>query len=168
MAAISGLVKSGTGLPSTWTAGAAGSHYVEVIVDLADAVTSKGSALAQGDTIQAIAVPAGSQVLFAGFQVLTAMTGTSTDTTIDFGVTGGDVDCWVDGFDLDGAAAGAYAPAATASITPAQTFFAAADTLDLLIATQTNTITGGRLRVFAHILDCSSKDAEVGIALVGS
>lgn len=144
-----------------------GPYRVEVFVDLADVTTEKGSAIAQGDIIEVIEVPAGSQVLFAGFQVVEAMTGTSTDTTLDFGVTGGDADCWVDGFDLDGAAAGAYASAATASITPAQTFFSAADTLDLLVATQTNTVTGGVLRVFANILDCSSRPRPA-VAVVGS
>lgn len=168
MAAITGVVTTGTGLTSNWVGGAGSSHYIEKIIDLADAVTSKGSALAQGDTIQVLAVPAGSQVLFAGFQLMTVMTGTSADATLDFGVTGGDVDCWVDGFDLSAGTALAYAAAATASITPAETFYSAADTLDLLIATQTGTITGGTIRVFAHILNCAPRNAFPGIAAIGS
>lgn len=144
-----------------------GPYRAEVFVNLADVTTEKGSAIAQGDIIQVIEVPAGSQVLFAGFEVISAMTGTSTDATVDFGVTGGDVDCWVDGFDLDAGTAGVYAAAATASITPAQTFFSAADTLDLLVVTQTGTITGGVLRVFANILDCSSRPRPA-LAAIGS
>lgn len=137
-------------------------------INLADAVTAKGSALAQADVIQALHVPAGSIVLFAGIEVISAMTGTSTDATIDFGVTGGDVDCWVDGFDLDAGTAGAYAAAAAAAITPAQTFFAAADTLDLLIVTQTGTITGGVLRVFAVLLDVSDAEPRAQIVQLGT
>ncbi len=167
MATISTLYKTGATHPSAWGA-ATQAYCIENVIDLADVVTAKGSAIAQGDVIQAIYVPAGSIVLFAGFQQMTVMTGTSTDATIDFGVTGGDVDCWVDGYDLDAGTALAYAAAATASITPAQTFFATADTLDLLVATQTNTITGGKLRVFAYILDVSNKRSDVGVAAVGS
>ena len=142
-------------------------YLVEWYIDLADAVTAKGSALAQGDVIEAIKVPAGTQVLFAGLQVIEEMEGSSTDATIDMGITGGDVDAFVDGFDLDGAAAGAFASPATASITPA-TFVTTADTIDLLIATQTNTITGGVLRVFASLLDCSYQYDRPAIAQLGS
>lgn len=142
-------------------------YRVEVLLDLAEAVTSKGSALAQGDVIEVIRVPAGSRVAFAGFQVMTVMTGTSTDATLDFGLTGGNVDEFVDGYDLDGATAGAYATVATTAADGLM-FFSAADTLDLLIATQTGTITGGKLRVFAEIVDYTNKKLPAGIALVGS
>ena len=47
MATISTLNKDGT-LDMT-RGGERAVHYVELIVDLADAVTAKGSALAQGD-----------------------------------------------------------------------------------------------------------------------
>lgn len=167
MATISTLVVAGT---THQTIGGNNNkpYVVSNYIDLADVATEKGSAIAQGDVIQAIHVPAGSYVQFAGLQVMEVMTGTSTDATLDFGVTGGDVDAWVDGFDLDGAAAGAYAAAATASITPAQTFFAAADTLDLLVATQTGTITGGVLRAFAVIVPVSDLGRAPGLAQLGS
>ena len=167
MATVSTLFKSGSYHTNPWSAGAGQAYWIENIIDLADAATAKGSALAQGDIIQVLTVPAGSLVVFAGFQVMTAMTGTSTDTTLDFGVTGGNVDAFVDGFDLDGAAAGAYATVASTAVSDA-TFISTADTLDLLIATQTGTITGGKLRFYAHILPCDSRDSDVGIALVGS
>ena len=141
-------------------------YVVSNYIDLSEVAAE--AAIAQGDTIQAIAVPAGSYVQFAGLQVMEVMTGTSTDATLDFGVTGGDVDAWVDGFDLDGAAAGAYAAAATASITPAQTFFASADTLDILVATQTGTITGGVIRAFAVICPVADLGKAPGIAQLGS
>lgn len=142
-------------------------YVAEWVVDLAAAATKKGSALAATDVIQALYVPAGSLVLFAGVQVVEEMTGTSTDATIDLGATSiTDADKWVDGFDLDAASAGDYATPASAAITPAA-FFPAADTIDVTIATQTGTITGGKLRVFA-VLTSVAEVPSPGIAQVGS
>lgn len=141
-------------------------YLVEYELDLAEAVTEKGSALAQGDEIEVIQVPAGTYVVFAGFEVLEEMTGTSTDATLDFGITDGDVDAFVDGFDLDAASAGDYASPASAAVTPAN-IFSSADTLDLLIATQTGTITGGKLRCFAIMVDISDRP-DPGRAAIGS
>lgn len=142
-------------------------YVAEWTVDLAEAAVTKGSALAVSDVIQALYVPAGSVVLFAGVQVMEAMTGTSTDATIDVGATSlSDPDKYVDGFDLDGAAAGAYATVASAAVTPAS-FFPAADTIDVTIATQTGTITGGKIRVFAVMTSVADVPSP-GVALVGS
>lgn len=155
MATVSALATSGTGRPAVNTTNVP--YKVEMTLDFAAAATAKGSALAASDVIQTITVPAESVVLSAGWEVVTAMTGTSTDATLDFGVTGGDVDNFVDGFDLDGAAVGAYSaqPVAYAPVVIGGT----ADTLDILIATQTGTITGGSLRVWAVIVDVSGKAA---------
>lgn len=167
MATISTLYVTGTTHQSINNNVAVG-YLAENVIDLAEAATAKGSALAASDVIEAIRVPAGTQVLFAGVQIVSVMTGTSTDATIDLGITGGDVDAFVDGMDLDGAALGAYGTPATAAITPA-TFVTTADTIDILIATQTGTITGGKIRVFAHLLDCSATNRKrPGIAVVGS
>lgn len=144
-------------------------YVVSNTIDLAEVAAKKGSAIAVGDVIEGLYIPAGSQVLFAGLQVIEEMTGTSTDATLDVGRTGGDVDAWVDGFDLDGASAGDYATAASAAITPAQVFFAGAGTIDVLVATQTDTITGGKIRVFAHVVDHSDPGGEAaGLAQLGS
>lgn len=145
---------------------AARAYVVEREIDLADVVTTKGSAIAVNDVIQVIDVPARSLVLAAGFEVTSAMTGTSTDATLDFGITGVDVDAFVDGFDLDAAAAGAYSaiPAATIG---GKYFFSAADTLDLLVATQTNTITGGKLRCWAVMVNVDGRD-KPGLAAAGA
>jgi hypothetical protein len=78
------------------------------------AATTKGTALAAADVIEVIDVPAGTMVLNAGLQVITVATGESNDTTVDLGITTTDPDCFVDGFDLDAAAAGAYAQNAAA------------------------------------------------------
>lgn len=130
-------------------------YLVEFNLDLAAAATAKGSALAAADVIQTIDLPAHTLVLSAGFEVVSVMTGTSTDATVDLGVTGVEPDNFVDGFDLDGAAVGAYPqqPAAYQPIIIGGT----ADTLDLLIATQTNTVTGGVLRVFAVLQDIKDR-----------
>ena len=93
-----------------------------------------------------------SVILHAGLQVVTALTGTSSDTAFDLGVTGGDVDNFVDGFDADGASALAYAPTAAAY---APVLVPAADTLDILVQAQTGTTLTGKIRVFATLMDIS-------------
>ena len=42
------------------------------------------------------------------FEVTEAHAGTSTDVELDFGITGGDLDNFVDGFDFDASSVGAY------------------------------------------------------------
>lgn len=166
MATITTLASpAGNGKHSARSGATTVPYTIEATIDLAAAVTAKGSALAQGDIIQAISVPAESVILAVGVEVESAMTGTSTDATIDVGVTGVDADAFVDGFDLDGASAGAWAsqPAAYQPIVIGGT----ADTIDILIATQTNTITGGILRVTALV--CSMAPKTTGtVAAVGS
>lgn len=139
-------------------------YLVEIEIDFAAATTTKGSALASADVIQTLDIPANTVLLMGGACVKTAMTGTSTDLTLDIGITGGDVDALVDGFDYDGAAVGDYATVVGVN---EPIFFATADTLDILIATQTGTFTGGVLRVFALLLDVSDAVAP-GIVALGS
>lgn len=131
-------------------------YFVEKTIDFAAAATAKGSALAAADIIEAIDVPAGTMVLNAGLQVTTVATGESNDTTVDLGITGVDADCFVDGFDLDAAAAGAYAQNA-AAFQPL--IVATADTIDVLIATATTAPTGGKVRVWAVLCDIGAKPA---------
>lgn len=167
MATISTLYKTGTHNISTLGA-TRPIVRVQNYIDMVDVIASKGGAIAVGDVIEAIRVPAGFQVLFAGIQKITAMTGSSTDTTFDLGITGGDVDAFVDGWDYDAAAVNAYATPASASITPA-TFLTTGDTIDILIATQTGTITGGIVRVFAHLLDCNDElKGNAGLVQIGT
>ncbi len=128
--------------------------YVEKVIDFAAAATAKGSALAAADVIEAISVPAGHMIVNAGLQVLTVATGESNDTTLDLGVTAIDADVCVDGFDLDAAAAGAYAQNA-AAFQPV--VIATADTIDVLIATATTAPTGGTVRVWAALLDIGAR-----------
>lgn len=131
-------------------------YFVEKTIDFAVAATAKGGALVATDIIEVIDVPAGTMVLNAGLQVVTVATGESNDNTLDLGITGVDADAFVDGFDLDAAAAGAYAQNA-AAFQPL--IVGAADTIDLLIATATTAPTGGTVRVWAVLCDIGAKPA---------
>jgi len=128
-------------------------------IDLAAAATAKGSALAAADVIEALRLPAGVQILAAGAQKTAAMTGTSTDLTFDIGITGVDADIYVDGWDFDAAAVGSYGTPAGVQ-TPAL-ILSASDTIDILFATQTGTVTGGKVMVWAVIVDVTNEQRGV-------
>lgn len=140
-------------------------YLVEVELDWAELATEKGSALAAADVIEAIYVPAGTMIINAGLQVITAAGGESADNALDLGVTGVEPDVFVDGFDLDAAAAGAYAQNAAAfqPVVIGDT----ADTIDVLIQAATTAPTSGSIRVFALLVDV--KDAKApGLVALGS
>ena len=128
-------------------------YLIQNEINFATAASSKGTALAASDVITALTIPANTMIMTAGFEVTEAHAGTSTDTAFDFGVTGGDVDNFVDGFDFDGASANAYAPtpAAYAAVTVGGT----ADTIDLLLQAMTGTTLTGKIRCFATLMDIS-------------
>jgi hypothetical protein len=125
-------------------------YYIQHELDFATAVTDKGTALAASDVIPVLTIPANTVILSAGFEVTGAHTGTSTDCALDFGLTGGDVDAFVDGFDFDAASVGDYSqPAAGTPVVVGGT----ADTIDVLIAAQTGTTLTGKLRCWAVCMD---------------
>jgi hypothetical protein len=128
-------------------------YFKEVLIDFAAAATAKGSALVATDVIEAISVPANSMILNAGLEVITVAGGESNDTTVDLG-TATDADNFVDGFDLDAAAAGAYAQNA-AAFQPI--VVGTADTIDLTIATATTAPTSGVVRVWAVLIDIDAR-----------
>jgi len=138
--------------------------FVEVEIDWAEALTAKGTALAQGDVIEAIRVPAGTMIKSCAAQVVTAANNTSG--TVDVGITGGDVDEWVDGMDIK-ATAGTYSTDLSPS--PVYQILATADTIDVLLvaADMTAPLTTGKIRVFAELLDVNPKKAP-GLAALGS
>lgn len=140
-------------------------YLIEVEVSAAELIAAKGSAIAAADVYDLVRVPAGSVVLGAYLQKTEAFAGTSTDLTLDFGVTGGDVDAFVDGWDYDAAALGSHAPLAAGQ--SVGVLFDAAGVLSLLVATQTGTWTGGAIRAQVLVLDVSDKQ-ESGIAQLGS
>lgn len=135
----------GAGIPASVHSNRFVYHYAEVDIDLTEAATEKGSALAAADVIQAIDLPANSVVMAAGLEVKTANGGSSV-LTLDLGVTGIDVDAYVDGFDFVAAVAGDFSaqPAAYQPIVIGNT----ADTLDLLVASLTDANTAGVVRVW--------------------
>ncbi len=139
-------------------------YLAEVVIDFSEAVTAKlPTALAASDVIEAILVPANTVILGCGAQVITVAD--STTLTMDIGITGGDVDEWVDG--LDGkATAGTYST--DLEVTPSWTTIGTtADTIDVLFATLTGTLTTGKVRVYAWLLDVSARKAP-GLVALGS
>jgi len=130
-------------------------YFVDVEIDFAAAATAKGSALAATDVIECISVPANTLILNAGFEVITAAGGESADNAWDLGVTGIDPDAFVDGFDGDAAAAGAYAQNA-AAFQPI-VIGGTADTIDLLIQAATTAPTSGVVRVWAVLMDVDAR-----------
>jgi hypothetical protein len=135
-------------------------YVVDKVIDFAAAATAKGSALAAADVIECISVPANTVILNAGFEVITVAGGESSDTTYDLGVTGVDADVFVDGFDGDAAAAGAYAQNA-AAFQPV--VIGTADTIDLVIATATTAPTSGSLRVWAVLVSVDGRPATTEV-----
>jgi len=165
MATIDLATWDGDGVSAPSQAAAAKRAYVvSRTVDLAVAVTTKGSALAQGDVLQVINIPAGAMVLAGTAKKISAMTGTSTDLTFDIGTTGVDVDNFVDGWDFDAAAVGSWA-------TPVGVnepyVYTTAGTVDILFVTQTGTVTGGKVAVSIVCVDVDPAD-RAGLAALGS
>lgn len=130
-------------------------YFVEVEIDLAAAATAKGSALAANDIIQAITVGANTAVMFAGMEIVTAPAG-GTSCTADLGITGGDVDAFVDGFTVTGASAGSYS---TLANTATPIIVTTSDTIDILLL-GTTPDTSGVIRVFAYLLDVDGKGSD--------
>jgi len=127
-------------------------YMVQAELNMATALSDKGSALAASDVIPIMDIKKGTMILNAGLEVVTATSaGTST---CDLGVTGIDPDAFVDGMDTsDSTAAGTLSqnPAAYQPI-----MCVADDTLDLLLATQSGTaMTTGKLRIWAVLMDCT-------------
>jgi len=135
-------------------------YLVEFELDFAAALTAKGSALAAADIIKCIVVPPNTVVMGGGTQIKTAAN--STTTTVNFGVTGG-AD-FTSGLDAK-SAAGTYGTDVGAVW---KTTGATAASLDITLATLTGTLSTGKLRVWAMLLDVSDANNAAGIALVGS
>lgn len=127
-------------------------YMVENTINFASAVTAKGSALAAADVIEALQIPAQSIVLAAGFEVISAVTGSCT---VSLGVTGVTAAAYVSAFGVTGSlAVGDYATPATAGYPIVSK---SADTLDLLLVTETTTLSAGSIRVFALIVDAQDR-----------
>ena len=118
-------------------------YLVENTIDLSQLRSDTGPD--NGDVLQIFDIPAETLIMEAGIEVITAL---SSSVTLDLGITGGDVDRYVDG---DTNATGFSAPTATA-----RTIVASADTLDVLVLSADST--AGKIRVFAVLCDVSGID----------
>lgn len=125
-------------------------------IDLTAAATAKGSALAAADVLEVLRVPDRTVLLGGWARVITPVTG-ATVLTVNVGVTGVNATEYASGWNLVGAAADTFStPGAT---TPR--VLATSDTVDITIATQTGTITGGKIRVYALTLDARVRERGV-------
>ena len=125
-------------------------YMVQMELNLATALSDKGSALAASDVIPVIAVPKGIMVMNAGIEVVTASDGSTF--TVDVGMI--DADVFVDGFDATSAAGvlsqnpAAYQPVMAV----------AADNIDVTIATLSGgAVTTGLFRVWAVLMDSTDE-----------
>jgi len=129
--------------PGRFSAGVRTPYLVENTIDIS-AINSNAGA-AQNDVLQVLDIPAETLVLHAGIEVLTAL---SSSVTLDLGITGGDVDTFVDG---DTNATGYSVLTNTA-----RPVIASADTLDVLVLSAASS--AGKIRVFALLCDVSGVD----------
>ncbi len=118
-------------------------YLVENTIDIAAINGATGTAT--GDIVQALDIPAETLIMQAGIEVLTAL---SSSVTMDLGITGVDVDNFVDG---DTNAAGYSLLTATANLV-----VASADTLDVLALSADSSV--GKIRVWAVLCDVSGID----------
>lgn len=98
-------------------------------------------------------LPAQTVVMAAGVEVTEALAG-ATALTFDLG-TGADDDEFVAAYAMAGQSAGATAPSL-----PGAAYIGSEDTLDITVDTLTGTATGGKLRVWAMVMDVDGKGAE--------
>jgi hypothetical protein len=120
-------------------------YLVENTIDLSAIRADTGPDNA--DVLQVIDIPAETLIMEAGIEVITAL---SSSATMDMGITGGDVDIYVDG---DTNATGYAVTTATA-----RHIAASADTLDILIGGADSS--AGKIRVWAVLCDVSGVDED--------
>ena len=125
-------------------------YMVQTVLNLATALSDKGSALAASDVIPVIAVKKGTMILNAGIEVDTASDGSTF--TVDLGMV--DADVFVDGF--DGTSAAAVVAQNPAAYQPVMAV--ADDNIDLTIATLSGgAVTTGKMRIWAVLMDCTDR-----------
>ena len=118
-------------------------YLVENTIDVS--AVNGDSGTASGDILYALDIPAETLIMEAGVEVITALT---SSVTMDLGITGGDVDNFVDG---DTNATGYGTLTATARLV-----VASANTLDILTGGASSS--AGKVRVWAVMCDVSGID----------
>jgi hypothetical protein len=142
---------------------------IEAYLDFSKLVASGSYTLATGDVFQLLEIPAGTMVLNAGAEVMTAFDGTCT-VDIDF-AAGDDI---VDGADVTSigyCAAGTNgqtntngAIGASYAQTTYTAFVSTTDTIDVLVTSSDATV--GVLRVYAVVMDCNKHGAAMASEVV--
>lgn len=130
-------------------------YMIEATLDIPKLIAAGAfSSAATGDIFELLTVPAGSLVVAAGAEVITAFNGTTPLVDIDF-AAGDDI---VDGQSVasTGYLAGGSNGTTIGTSSPNYVqFVTTADTIDVKLAV-TGSVTTGKLRVFAVIVDCNS------------
>lgn len=158
------MFKAGDGTHPSLLGNTKHPYLVELDIDFAKAATVKGSALAAADVIQAISVPKGSVVIGAGVVKQTALEGTVSALTVGVG-DDASASVFVSGYDLFAAAL-----KDVSTLTASNGVFRlynTANTIDVTLSTLTGTLTGGKVKVWAVLLDVSADKVD-GIAQLGS
>ena len=129
--------------------------YIEVTLDFAtitaDRLTAGATALAAGDSMQILTLPANSLVMAVGATTITAEGAAST---FDIGLTGGDVDGFIDGGNAN-AVGTTQSTGALLNGDNQSHYLAAADTIDMLIGVSGAFTDLAKIKVWAVVADCS-------------
>lgn len=134
-------------------------HRVEVELDFAKIAAARSAAgaaaIASGDVIEAIPVPAKSLVMRVGYDVTTAEGATAT---FDLG-DGSDTDGYLNDVSLNSVASGvmalALAEAAPNTVSGYSNgkYYSAADTIDVLV--NSASVDAAKVRIWALVMDCA-------------
>ena len=115
------------------------------IVDFAEVLIAKGSALAAADIIEVLTIPAGCAIECACVSPVTVVNAEATVCILDLG-DGTNPDMFVDGFDAESTTEGV-------PIMTVEKFYPAADTLDLTIQALTGVLSTGKVKISAKIFE---------------
>ena len=121
---------------------------------------------AGGDIIQLVDVPADTMIVAGALEVLEARG--NTQVTLDVGVTGGDVDCFIDGSTLS-AGFEPFLEAATGASGSNARVLTSADTIDALILDAGSTgESAARFRIHVVLADISNNPTETATVSTGT
>ena len=119
-----------------------------------------------GDIIQLIDVPADTMIVAGALEVLEARG--NSQITMDIGITGGDVDCFIDGSTLS-AGFEPFLEAATGASGSNARILTSADTIDALIIDAGSTgESAARFRVHVVLADISKNPVESATVSTGT
>lgn len=135
---------AGTKLPNYVKAG---QHTLKKVIDYAEALEKKESALAAGDVLQVFTIPAGCIIHAAG--LTPKVVADSDSLALDLGDTDAGAAVYTDG--TDGTALTDGVPVMTA----VQKYYPAANTLDLTLQAITGVLTTGKVLVWCIVTEAS-------------